>query len=209
MCKWISWCLAMTTLLLMPPSALHAEEAAPTGHVQAAGEARVPEYHLVPGDWSELKLSLFNIAWVMVIFLVLLAVLYPTAWKNVLAGLEAREKRIRTDVMEAEKATAKAKATLDQYNQAIAAAEARSRETIAAAASQAEKMATQHRMQAQQQSEATKESALKEIEASRADATTQIREEIGTLATMIATKVIRRDLHPGDQHDLVRETLAN
>src|SRR5688500_17169442 len=28
--------------------------------------------------------------WVVIIFVVLLAVLYPTAWKNVLAGLKAR-----------------------------------------------------------------------------------------------------------------------
>src|SRR3954469_25770004 len=40
--------------------------------------------------------------WVVIIFLVLLAVLYPTAWKNVLAGLKAREDRIRKDIAEAE-----------------------------------------------------------------------------------------------------------
>ena len=45
--------------------------------------------------------------WVLVVFLVMLAVLYPTAWKGVLAGLKEREGRIRKDIADAEAARVK------------------------------------------------------------------------------------------------------
>src|SRR5687767_7794024 len=65
--------------------------------------------------------------WVVIIFLVLLAVLYPTAWKNVLKGLKAREERIRKDIADAEAARARAEETLRTYNAQLAAAEGRVR----------------------------------------------------------------------------------
>ena len=56
--------------------------------------------------------------WVLDHLHVMLAILYPTAWKNVLAGLKAREERIRRDIADAEAARAKAEATLKEYNAA-------------------------------------------------------------------------------------------
>ena len=52
-----------------------------------------------------LDINFFGALWVVIIFIVLLVVLYPTAWKNVLAGLKAREERIRNDIAEAEGAS--------------------------------------------------------------------------------------------------------
>ena len=42
--------------------------------------------------------------WVVIIFVVMLMILYPTAWRNVLEGLKKREERIRKDIAEAEAA---------------------------------------------------------------------------------------------------------
>jgi len=79
-------------------------------------------------------------------FLVLLAVLYPTAWKNVLAGLKAREERIRKDIAEAEAARAKAEATLREYGAQLAAAEGKVRQMLSAATKDGERIATEIRM---------------------------------------------------------------
>jgi len=87
--------------------------------------------------------------WVLIIFVVLLAVLYPTAWKNVLAGLKAREDRIRKDIADAEAARARAEATLREYNTKLATAEGQIREMLSKATADAEKIATSIRMQAQ------------------------------------------------------------
>ena len=67
--------------------------AAPAEH-EAAGEAK-PEL---------IGFDPVTAVWVVVIFVLLLAVLYPTAWRAILAGLKAREERIRKDIADAEAA---------------------------------------------------------------------------------------------------------
>jgi len=71
-----------------------------------------------------------QIIWVLFIFILLVVVLYRTAWKNVLAGLTARELRIRTDIAEAEAARHKAEESLAQYNKQLADAEVRVRDLL-------------------------------------------------------------------------------
>jgi F-type H+-transporting ATPase subunit b len=143
----------------------------------------------------------------VIIFVVLLIVLYPTAWKSVLAGLKAREQRIRNDIAEAEAAHAKAEATLNQYNAQLAAAEERVRQMITQAVADGEKLATSIRMKAQSESEEIKERAQKDIEAARDAALREIYEKTAELATSVAEKIIRRNLNAADQQQLVRESL--
>src|SRR5688500_12454800 len=65
-------------------------EADATGASAAHGAEKAP---LLPNPAD--RETQLHALWTVIIFLVLLAILYPTAWKNVLAGLKAREERIR------------------------------------------------------------------------------------------------------------------
>src|SRR2546421_11055470 len=103
-----------------------------------------------------LELNLASIIWVLVIFLVLLGILYKTAWKNVLAGLKAREERIRKDIADAELAREKAEASLKEYQAQLATAEEKGREMLSAASAGGGRIATTIKMQAQQEAEAAK-----------------------------------------------------
>ena len=85
--------------------------------------------------------------WVAIIFLIVLAILYPTAWKNILEGLKAREARIRGDIAAAEAARLKAEATLKEYAAQLATAEGKVREMLATATADAEKAAVLERAQ--------------------------------------------------------------
>src|SRR5437867_2372644 len=93
----------------------------------------------------------YSALWVLIIFVIMLAILYPTAWKNVLLGLKKREERIRKDIADAEAARAKAEATLRQYNEQLAAAEGRVREMLSKATQDGERLAAQIRAQAQKE----------------------------------------------------------
>ena len=146
--------------------------------------------------------------WVIIIFLVMLAILYPTAWKNVLAGLKAREERIRKDIADAEAARTKAEATLKEYNSQLAAAESRVRDMLAKAAADGEAIAAGIRTRAQKESEETKERAMRDIDAARDQAVAQIHEEAAVLATSVAEKILRRELKAEDQRDLVAQSLS-
>jgi F-type H+-transporting ATPase subunit b len=168
----------------------------------SGGEAK-PE--LVPKEID--SQTLLQAVWVIAIFILLLAVLYPTAWKNVLAGLKKREERIRRDIADAERARAQAENTLKEYNARLATAEAQVRDLITNAAADAEKIAAGIRMRGQQEAEEIKERALKDIDASRKQALSEIYEQTAILSTSIAEKILKRSLNADDQRDLVNESL--
>jgi F-type H+-transporting ATPase subunit b len=148
-----------------------------------------------------------SMLWVLGIFLIVVIILYRTAWKNVLTGLKAREARIRKDIADAEAVRLKSEQTLAQYNAQLATAEQKVRDLIAQAAVDAERIATNIRMKAQQEAEEAKERATKEIEAAKRTALTEIYEQTAELATTVAEKIIRRNLNANDQRDLVTQSL--
>lgn len=147
-------------------------------------------------------------SWVLAIFLVVAFILYKTAWKNVLVGLKAREDRIRKDIDDAEAARLKAEETLRQYDARLADAEQKVRDILDKAVVDAEKIGTSLRMKAQQEAEEAKEHATREIEAAKQTALAEIYDQAANLATSIAEKIIRRNLNPDDQRDLVNQSLA-
>ena len=194
--------LCMAICLLAPVAVIHAASDAGTQANAAEGETKAP---LLP-DVSTLE-PFLQALWVVIIFVILLAVLYPTAWKNVLAGLKKREERIRHDISDAENTRAKAENTLKEYNTRLATAETQVRELITNAAADAEKIAAGIRMRGQQEAEEIKEKALKDIDASRKQALTEIYAQTANLSTSIAEKILKRNLNADDQRDLVNESL--
>ncbi len=168
-------------------------------------EARAP---LVPSNGEELKeYSLQTAVWTLIIFVIMLIILYPTAWKKVLAGLKAREDRIRKDIAEAEAARAKAESTLKEYSAQLATAERKVQEMISKAVSEGEKLATSIKMSAQQEAEEAKERANRDIEAAKNSAIAEIHAKTVELATFAAEKILRRALNADDQRELVNRSL--
>jgi F-type H+-transporting ATPase subunit b len=154
-----------------------------------------------------LQLDPYSIAWVLAIFLVLVLILYRTAWKNVLAGLTAREQRIRNDIAQAELARQKAEEALAQYNKKLADAEASVHGLLEKARVDAEQIANNIRTRSQEDAQAIREKAEQDIERAKTDAIAQIYEQTAVLATAVAEKILRRNLNPDDQRDLVTRSL--
>jgi F-type H+-transporting ATPase subunit b len=182
----------------------HGSDAAHTGAAvdHDGGHAKAP---LLPDPTS--RETQLQALWVIIIFLVLVVVLYFTAWKNVLAGLKSREERIRRDIADAEASRAKAETTLREYNQQLATAEGKIRDMLAKAQADGERIATNLRMQAQTESEEIKNRATREIEASRELAVAEFRQYAADVATAVAEKILRRNLNADDQRDLVTRSL--
>ena len=97
--------------------------------------------------------------WVVIIFVVLLVILYPTAWKNVLAGLKKREERIRQDIADAEAAAQARRGDAERVQRAARDRREQVRDMLAKATADGEQLATNIRMQAQQEAEEIKERA--------------------------------------------------
>lgn len=179
------------------------ESAAPAGTHAAAVEEEKTD--IMPNVQS--AQTWVQALWTIIIFLIMLAILYPTAWKQVLAGLKKREERIRKDIADAEAARARAESTLAEYNKQLAAAEARGRDILNKATADAENLATSIRNRAQQDSEEIKDRATKDIDAARAQAVADVQRQAAELATLVAEKILRRSLNASDQEDLVRQSL--
>lgn len=207
------WALTMALAagLAAPLAARAAPAAEPTNattttehHAAEAGGEHAAEN---PAHNEVVTVQAKEAAWVVIIFLILLAILYPTAWKQVIAGLKAREDRIRKDIADAEAARLQAEATLRGYNAQLTAAEQKVREMIASATTEGERVATSIRMQAQQEAEAIKDRSMKDIDAARRQALQEIYAQAAELSTSIAEKILRRNLNAEDQRDLVNQSL--
>jgi len=208
--RWLILCITIVLGLARVTAAAPEHPTAETrteAGAKSEGAAHAGEHEpsLLP-DFAQ-KETWMSALWVVIIFLVLLAVLYPTAWKNVLSGLKAREERIRNDIAEAEAARARAEATLKEYNSQLAAAETRVREMINTATRDGERVATEIRMRAQAEAEESKKRAMKDIDTARQQALAEIYQTAAELSTSIAEKILRRNINAQDQQDLVKRSL--
>ena len=154
-----------------------------------------------------LTLDVQSIVWVLVIFIILAVILYRTAWKNVLAGLKGREARIRKDIADAERARAEAERILGEYNAKLAEASQKVQVMFAKANTDASALAARIQADAEQRAQERIERATQEIEEAKNQALSEIYDQAASLATGIAEKILRRNLNPDDQRDLVNQSL--
>jgi len=203
----VSTCLALGLMAALLPARAALAAADPhaagtadhgTADAHGAGERSViphPREALIPAVTT------------LVVFAFLLAVLGKFAWGPIAAGLKGREDKIRKDIADAEDARRRAEETLREYNARLATAENSVRDMLTKATADGERLATTIRMQAQREAEEIKERTNRDIEAARDAAVRQVREEAVNLATMMAEKVLRRNLNANDQRDLLQSSL--
>jgi F-type H+-transporting ATPase subunit b len=176
-------------------------------HGSAAGSHAAGEAHEEPSLLQGPKESLITAITTLIVFLILVAVLGKFAWGPIATGLKAREDKIRKDIADAEAARARAEATLREYNTKLAAAEGQIRDMLSKATADAETIATNIRARAQVESEEIKERANKDIETARDQAIAQVHSEAVNLSTIMAEKILHRNLNPDDQRDLLARSL--
>ena len=209
----ITFALPLRGLAAAPKGPAAAHQVTQAGGEAAAGQdAHAGGEHesapLLPTTLHEAKeFFMVPAIWTLLIFVIMVIILYPMAWKPVLAGLKAREQRIRDDIANAEKSRRDAEASLKEYQAQLANAQAQIREMLAKATADGEKLATNIRMQAQKEAEEAKERATRDIEASKNAAIGEIYNQAAELATSVASKILRRNLNAEDQKQLVRESL--
>lgn len=146
--------------------------------------------------------------WTLVIFLILLFVLSKFAWKPMLHGLAERERNIAQAHEEAEKAKAGAAALQHQLETERLKAAAEIREKFEEARKRAEELADEFRSQARAEIAADRERLHREVETSKTQALHEVWTQTAQLATLSATKILKREINPDDQKQLVDEALV-
>ncbi len=144
----------------------------------------------------------------IVVFSVVFAILAVKVWPAISKGLADRENKIRGEIEAAEAARAQAKSALEGYERALADARGQAQKELDAAKLQATAVANDLRARSEADLTAMKEKAVREIEAAKKQALADIYGEVSNLATMVAGRILQREVNAGDQRRLVDDCIT-
>ncbi len=141
--------------------------------------------------------------------MLLLVILTKTAWKPILTGLQAREKGIRDQIEGAEKANAEAKALLADYQTKVAKANEEARAIVEEGRRDAEALKAKLEGDARAEAQKERDRAVRDIELARQQALKDIYDEVATLSTDVASRILQQRLDPQSHRKLVDDAVAS
>ncbi len=144
----------------------------------------------------------------LVVFVIVAALLGAFVWPKIAGALDERANKIREEIESAEMARKQAKDALEQYQKSLADARAEAQKMLEDTKAQQARLAADLKAKADTELGAMRERAMRDIEAAKRAAVGEIYNDASNLATMIAGKILRRQISDNDQQQLVEESLA-
>ncbi len=199
------WVIAagLAALVTVPAAGQHGEPApvaaeSDSGHTDHAASGSAPSIMNVdPGV----------MVWTVVTFVVLLVVLRFTAWKPLIAALEAREQRIRDAIAEGDRSRREGEALLARYQQQLEAAKVEALQIIEEGKADALRLHRDILGKARIEAEEWKQRAQREVELAADQAKKELWEESTRLSLLLAERILQRSLNAADHKALVQEFL--
>lgn len=148
--------------------------------------------------WAD---SLFS----LIMFIILLLLLRKFAWGPIMNMMKQREEHIANEIDTAEKNRKEAEKYLQQQKEEIERARKEAQQIIETARKTSEVQGEEILSSARAEAERVKADALAEIEREKEMAIKELREQVGTLSVMIATKIIEKELDEKEQEKLIEE----
>lgn len=189
--------LLLILLMLTPTGATFAAEAA--HGAAAAHSSGTPDPLATDPDLA---------IWTLIVFLVMLAILSQTAWKPIMEGLKAREDNITGAIAAAQRTHEEAKALLAEHQAKIAGAAEQVREMLAEAHRDAETTIAKAKADAKAEFDEERQRATRDIEQARDAAVRALAERTAGLAIDLAGRVVKQEITPARQSEIVREALG-
>lgn len=175
---------------------------ATTGAAMAADAGANPELLATPETFVPAMIAS------ILMFVTLFLVLKKTAWGKILQGLQDRELKIRSEIEAAENARIQAKASLDEYQRELARARSEANQMISQAKAEAQRVADELRARNEAELTSMKDRARQEIESAKRAALNEIYQQTASMATLIAGKILEREISAEDQARLVEQSLS-
>lgn len=167
------------------------------------------EHHDDEGH-AETPLLSFDVGsaiWNLVIFLCVLAILSKFVWPSVLGGLQAREEKIREDLLAAEKANSDAKSLLADYQAKLDEASSQVQTMLADARRDADAAGQKIVAEAKEEAAAQRDRAVADIDNAKKVAMSELAGQTSELAMKVARGVVGRELSSSDHADLIRQAM--
>jgi F-type H+-transporting ATPase subunit b len=148
-------------------------------------------------------------AWTLIVFILLFAILGWKAYPQILAAVEAREKALEDTIQSAKRDRDEAAKLLAEHRAALDASRGESQKIIVDARNAAERVRAELIEQAHAEQASMLARARQEIESEKAKAIAALRKEAVDLAIAGATKVIEKNLDQASNRQLVESFLAS
>ena len=155
-----------------------------------------------------MTLDLSTSIWMIINFMVILAILYYFFYNPVMKFMDDRSEEIANNISEAEHGRKEAAALLQEYQEKIAGAKDEAQEIIAKAAKTGEQERAAILAQTRDESAVLLERARQEIQREKDQAVHDLRQEVSTLAVMAAEKILSRNIDTEDNQRIVDDFLS-
>jgi F-type H+-transporting ATPase subunit b len=147
--------------------------------------------------------------WTIVVFVLLLVVLRKYAWGPMLEGLHKREQSIHGAIEEAKRTREEAQRLRDQLQREMDAVQEKVRDILDEARRNAQVARDAMISEARSEIQGERQRLHREIDMARDQALQEIWNQTARVATLVASKAIRRQLDLDDHRRLVDEAIAD
>ncbi len=144
----------------------------------------------------------------IILFLIVAGISAAMIWPKIVAGLDERNEKIVGEIAAAEDARKQAKEALAQYEQNLSDARAESQKMLEDTKAQQASLAANLKATANAELSAMREKAVADIDAAKKQALSELYNESVNLATVMAGKILAREVTVDDQQKLMDESLA-
>ncbi|MCA9194047.1 MAG: F0F1 ATP synthase subunit B [Planctomycetales bacterium] len=143
-----------------------------------------------------------------VVFLLLVAGLYLSAWKPIMQGLEKRERGIAENIARAQNSASEASQKLAEYESKLATASQDAQRIVAEARKDAEAAGQKLIAAAQEEAARQRERATADIESAKRVALSELAAQSTDIAMSLAQRVVGREVKAGDHQNLIQDMLS-
>ncbi len=154
-----------------------------------------------------LGISLKELIFVIINFLILVAVLGKFLYKPFLGALEKRKQAIEDAFSNADATNRKADEKYEAYTKKLARAEAESREIVKSAKLRADDQANTIIEDARAEAARIKLNAEREAQREKEKALKEVREQIGQLALLAAEQILEKEIAIEGQNEIIDRVL--
>ncbi len=144
----------------------------------------------------------------IIVFALVFAVLRIKVWPAISKGLDERADKIASEIEAAAAARKQAAEALESYQENLAEARAEAQKMLDDTRAQQQKMAADLKAKADIELNDMRDKARRDIEAAKRAALNEIYAESTATATLIASKILAREVNASDHQRLIDESLA-
>jgi len=152
-----------------------------------------------------MSISLSDMIWAIINFLILLAILNKFLYKPLMGMMDDRKEQIRRDLYSAELAKKEARETREEYTKQMEQVKEEAQQLITQATKIGEESKEALITQAQEETARMTEKAREMIRLEKEEAVNQLRDEVAALVVMVAGKVIDKTIDQDDHAHLIQK----